>query len=118
MTPPGNVVNSNLIDLGRAFHEWRRDEGVLSARLLDIVRRAGELNEYDIYAATTFEKFSALNLSGNVNAVIRDLETIVENTQAVIEAIRKDGTVFSVIASMRDQVPPEAGDSEMPGDAE
>jgi 8-oxo-dGTP pyrophosphatase MutT (NUDIX family) len=111
MTPPEQIAALELIELGRAFHEWRRDEGVLSARLFDIARRVDELSEDEVYTANVVEKYSGL--SGAADAVIRDLETMVDNSKTVIKSIKEHGPVWSVIASMRDLVPATPADQEI-----
>lgn len=109
MTPPGEIAALDLIELGRAFAEWRRAEGVLSARLLDIAKRVDELSEDETYTATVAGQYS--DLGGASDAVLRDLETITGNNRTVMESIKQHGAVWSVIAAMQDQIAPaEAGD--------
>lgn len=105
MTPPPSEDAADLaalIDLGRAFMEWRRDEGALAGRLMDIAKRVEELEEEAVYTAAVVEKHGGL---GNAREqVIYDLETITENYRFVMESIRQHGSVWSVIASLRDQI--------------
>jgi len=104
MTPPEKIAELDLIEIGRAFAEWRRDAGVLAARLLDIAKRVDELGEDDIYTADNLQKWSGLG--GASDQVIRDLEAITENNQVVMESVKTRGSVWSVIASMWEQVMP------------
>jgi 8-oxo-dGTP diphosphatase len=113
MTPPeqsGDIMG--LIKLGREFVEWRREEGALAARLFDIAARIDELSPDEVFTAVTVEKYSAVDMAGARDEVIRDLETIAENYQVVVGSIKQHGSVWSVIASMRDLVPTTAGDQQ------
>jgi len=106
MTPPEEIAAGELIELGRAFQEWRRDEGILSARLVDIAKRVDELSDDAAYTAGVVEKSS--DLSSSADAINRDLETLIENSKRVMRSVKQHGSVWSVIASMRDQVPEQA----------
>jgi transcriptional regulator with XRE-family HTH domain len=113
MMPPEEIMIRSLVEVARAFIEWRRDAGVLAARLLRIAQQISELSPEAVYDATVVEKYSGL--SGTSDQAIRELEEITKPYQVITESIRKHGSVWSVIASLRDQV---ADDTSGPGAGE
>ena len=104
-TPPGEIAAKELIEVGRAFNEWRKSQGLLVAGLLDIAARVDELSDDAHDMAAGVEKYGGLG--GSADVVMSDLQTMIENIGVVIEAIKQDHSAWSVIASMRDLLPTE-----------
>ena len=109
MTPPQQIAELDLIEIARAFMEWRRDAGVLAARFADIAKRVEELGAEDTYTAAVVEKYGGL--AGMAEQAAAGLDGLADDYRAIAESIRRQGTVWSVIVSALDQVTPgEAGD--------
>jgi len=118
MTPPPEEGRdlSGLIEVARRFHEWRREAGILAAQFQDIAKRISELGPEDIYDTDTAEKF-APGVAGISDQVIRDLEGLSDDYRAIAESVKKHGSVWSVIASLRDQITDDAAGPE-PGESD
>jgi len=101
--PPHEIAPRRLIEIGRAFAEWRRDSGVLAARLLDIDQQIRALGDDELYIAAVLEKYSGLG--DGVDEIVRDLETITENYGVIMESIKEHGPVWVMVASMKPLIP-------------
>lgn len=111
MTPPPSAEASHpsLVELARAFAEWRRDAGILAARLQDIGRQIGDLGPDALYQAETVVKYGGLNEA--VEQTAADLGALSRTYAELQQSVMERGTVWAVMASVRDLVSDdEAGD--------
>jgi transcriptional regulator with XRE-family HTH domain len=102
MTPPEEVASQNLVNLGRDFAAWRRDAGLLAARLREIDERASQLvrGDDESFTATTVVKFGGYGDVSEQTAA--EFEEIAASYSAIAQAVRDHASVWSVIASMRE----------------
>ncbi|HUC25250.1 MAG TPA: helix-turn-helix transcriptional regulator [Streptosporangiaceae bacterium] len=106
LTPPDTVATRNLIELGIAFAEWRRDAGLLATRLREIDERAAQLitGEDEQFMAETVVKFSGF--SGLSDLIAGEFESIARAYADLAREVRGKNSVWSLIASMREMVAP------------
>jgi transcriptional regulator with XRE-family HTH domain len=104
LTPPENVAPQNLINLGRDFAEWRRDAGLLAARLREIDERAGQLDsgEGEQFTAATVMKYGGFGHLAEQAA--REFDEIAKVYEDIARSVRDRDSVWSLIASMRELV--------------
>lgn len=112
LAPPEEVASRNLIELGRAFAAWRRDAGILAARLREIGERAGQLDsgEEESFTAAVVVKYSAYGDLAEQTA--REFDEIAKAYEGIARAVRDRASVWSVIASMRGLVTDQDAASE------
>lgn len=109
LAPPDEVASRNLIELGRAFAVWRRDAGLLAARLREIDDRAGQLHSGadERFMAESVAKFSGFGDLAEQTA--REFDRIAEIYADIAREARDHSSVWSVIAAMRELVEDEEG---------
>jgi len=101
LVPPADVAPQNLINLGRDFAEWRRDAGLLAARLREIDERAAQLGsgEDEGFTAATVAKFSGYGDLAEHAA--REFDEIAKVYEDIARSVRDRDSVWSVVASLR-----------------
>jgi hypothetical protein len=101
VAPPEEAANRNVIELGRKFAEWRRDSGILAARLREIDEQAAQLEsgEEESYVAATVTKY--LGYSDHAEQQAREFDELAATYSEIARAVRDRSSVWSVIASMR-----------------
>lgn len=107
LTPPEGLAMQNLMNLGRDFASWRRDVGLLAARLRELDERAGQLesDEELRYTASTVLKLSVPDEWTERAAV--EFDEIAAVYTGIAQAIRDRALVWSLVAStMRELVSP------------
>ena len=117
VAPPEEVASRNLLELGRAFAEWRRDAGLLAGRLGEIDERVGQLHsgEEERLTADSVAKYGGTGSMAEQTAT--ELGEIAEMYASIARTVKDHSSVWSLIASMRELVTdeqqptnPEAGD--------
>jgi transcriptional regulator with XRE-family HTH domain len=101
LTPPESVASQNLINLGRDFAVWRRDAGILAARLREIDERAAQLAEgpEENFTASTVVKFSGYAEFAEQQAA--EFDEIAGMYSEIAQSVRDHASVWSLLSSMR-----------------
>jgi transcriptional regulator with XRE-family HTH domain len=124
LTPPGDVATQNLISLGRDFAEWRRDSGVLAARLREIDERVGQLEngEAENFTADTVVKYMVPDeWAEQAAAEFDEWATVYAE---IAQGIRNHNNVWALVATTMRTLPtpennePGPGHAEKPGEQE
>lgn len=114
LTPPADVANQNLINLGRDFAEWRRDSGLLAARLREIDERVGQLENGDgeVLTADTVAKYMVPDEWAARAAA--EFDEIAATYTEIAQAIRNHNNVWVLIATTLRELPTPEDDEPGP----
>jgi transcriptional regulator with XRE-family HTH domain len=107
LAPPESVASQNLINLGRDFAEWRRDAGLLAARLRELDERAAQLEagEQENFMASTVVKFSGY--AEFAEQVATEFDEIAAVYGEIAQSVRDHASVWSLVSSLRGLVADE-----------
>jgi transcriptional regulator with XRE-family HTH domain len=117
LTPPHELAMQDLMNLGRDFAAWRRDVGLLAARLRELDERAGQLESDEDLRLTASAVLKYSGYGKSVERAAAEFDEIAAVYASIGQAIRDHALVWSlVVSTMRELPSPEDAPAAKEGD--